>query len=44
MRTRMDSFGKTFIAVWIGILVANLVFWGVAIWAVIELVQWLTTK
>lgn len=32
------------IVVWLGILIANLVIWGVVIWAIIELVQWVTSK
>lgn len=33
-----------FIAVWITVLLLNLVVWGVAIWLAIELVQWVKTK
>lgn len=32
------------IVVWLGILIANLVIWGVVIWAIIELVQWVTAQ
>ncbi len=35
---------KAFVAVWAAILIANLVIWGVIIWAIIELVQWVKTK
>jgi hypothetical protein len=35
---------KAMIGVWALILVGNLVFWGVAIWAIIQLVQWVQTK
>ena len=41
------SFRRTrngIIAVWLGVLVANLVIWGVVIWAIIQLVQWVQTK
>jgi hypothetical protein len=45
------DFDKTFkrttrgiIAVWVGVLLANLVIWGVIIWAIIQLVQWVQTK
>lgn len=32
------------IAIWLAFLILNLIFWGVAIWGVIEVVQWLTSK
>jgi hypothetical protein len=35
---------RAFGAVWLGILVVNLVVLGVVVWAIIELVQWLTSK
>lgn len=35
---------KAFIAVWVGILIANLIIWGVVIWAIVQLVQWVQTK
>lgn len=35
---------KASIVVWLGILVANLVIWGVVIWAIIQLVQWVTAQ
>lgn len=41
------SFKRTrsgIIAVWLGVLVGNLILWGVVIWAIIELVQWVTSK
>lgn len=45
------DFDKTFkrtargiIAVWAAVLVANLIIWGVVIWAIIQLVQWVQTK
>lgn len=38
---RAAKFG---IAAWLGILVFNLILWGVIIWAIIELVQHFTAK
>ena len=41
------SFKRTrngIIAVWLGVLVGNLILWGVVIWAIIQLVQWVQTK
>lgn len=35
---------KTFLAFWLLMLVANLVILGVAIWAIVQLVQWVQTK
>lgn len=32
------------VGVWVGVLLANLVIWGVVIWAIIQLVQWVTSK
>lgn len=32
------------IAAWLGLLAINIVFWAVVIWAVIQLVQWVTAK
>jgi hypothetical protein len=32
------------IAIWVVVILANLAFWGVVIWGIIELVQWVTTK
>lgn len=42
-RSRFD-FDRAFVMVWVAALVANLVIWGVAVWAIIELVQWATSK
>ena len=41
----MDDFDKTgcaFLAMWVGIMVFNLVVWGVIIWAIIKVVNYLT--
>lgn len=35
---------KAFGAVWVGILLANLIFLAVVIWAIVQLVQWVQTK
>lgn len=32
------------VAVWIGGILVTLAFWGVVIWGIIELVQWVTSK
>lgn len=39
-----DGFAVAFVAFWIVALAFSLAIWGVTIWAVIELVQWITTK
>lgn len=39
-----NRFFKWGVGVWVGVLLANLIIWGVAIWALIELVQWVKTK
>lgn len=41
------SVGRMFkwgVGAWVAVLLANLVIWGVVIWAIIELVQWITSK
>jgi hypothetical protein len=44
IRRDPDTAFKAFVAVWITVLLLNLVVWGVAISAVIEMVQWVKTK
>ena len=46
-----DDFDRKFnrafkwgVGVWVGVLIANLIIWGVVIWAIVELVQWVTSK
>lgn len=41
------SFNRTFgamVAIWVAIAIANLIVWGVVIWAIVQLVQWVQTK
>lgn len=41
---KVDRFERNFAVMFGLILLGNLIFFGVVIWAVIELVQWVTTK
>lgn len=40
----MDNFDKTFVGFWVASLIGCLIVWAVVIWAIIQLVQWVTSK
>jgi hypothetical protein len=44
LNRRNDDFDRGFGAFFAAAVVINLILLGVAIWAIIELVQWVTTK